>query len=546
MRKSLVIAPPPTPNGDLHVGHISGPYLRADIYTRYLRMRGVEAYYLTGTDDHQSYVAFKGEQLGMSASETAEKFGDEILKSLESARIEVDSYVRPSRSPGHRDLVEEVFAKLLASGNLIAKEEDGLYCETCRQYLYEVYVHGKCPHCGSDSGGNACEVCGRPNDCVSLREAACNRCGGSPVIRRFNRLYFPIGPHEAGLRRYYESAIMSPHMRALCDGMLADGLPDIAVSHFAEWGIPVPLAGFEGQRFYVWYEMAAGELAAARELSERLGLAGGWERFLKSDECEVVKFCGFDNSFFYSVFFPAIFMAYDTEIRLPRVFATNEFYRLDGMKFSTSRNHVVWARDILKNTRADGLRFYLAYSGPEKEQTNFTASEYRATVERELIGGLGLWLRGLGQRVASDFGGAAPAAGEWTSEHHRFYDELKAMGERAEAAYDAETFSTRAAASVIIDMARAARQFEEAQEGKRAAGGRTHYDTDVALHLAAAKAVAIVSAPIMPDFACALWRDLGGDSSIFSGGWGELPSLIPPGTRLGDLSRVYFMEEGIL
>src|SRR6266576_2751930 len=310
MKKLLVSAPPPTANGDLHLGHLSGPFLRADILSRYSKMRGKQTYCLCGADEHQSYVAFRAEQLGLTPVETVDRFSEAIRKTFQAARIDVDVFVRPSRSPRHQKFVQEMFAKLYAEGKLITRKAPSLYCKNCEQYLFEVYVCGECPHCGAGSCGNACEVCGRPNNCVDLENPVCNRCGNTPTTRSSTRLYFPLGSFEQQLRTYYESVVMNPRLRALCDQMLAAGLPDIAMSHPADWGIPVPIPGFAGQCIYVWFEVAAGLLAATQELSEESGLEGGWKGFWQVDDVDVVQFCGFDNGYFYSMLIPALLLAF--------------------------------------------------------------------------------------------------------------------------------------------------------------------------------------------------------------------------------------------
>lgn len=540
MRKTLVLATPPTPNGDLHLGHLSGPYLRGDIYTRYSKMRGVETYYLTGADDHQSYVAYKGEQFGMSAPETADKFGEMMRRTLEAAHIDVDLYARPRQSPHHIALVQDFVRRLYDEGKLIVKEGPSPYCETCDQYLYEVYIHGKCPHCGAGVGGNVCEDCGRPNDCLNIREARCTRCGSAPGERTFRRLYFPLSNYERQLREHFESVQMSPHVRVLCEQMLADGLPDISLSHVSRWGIPVPVEGFEGQTVFVWFEMAAGFLAATQELCDRLGTGDGWRDFWTKDDVEIIQFFGFDNAHFFAVFFPAIFMAYDSQIRIPRTMLTNEFYRLDGLKFSTSRNHAVWGSDILSRVPPDTVRFHLSYSGPETEQTNFTLDEYHETTRRELIGLLQTWLNELGRKMAEEFGQAAPAATDsWTEEQKHLYERLKSFTTDAAAAYETSGFSPQRASRVVGELVRTARRFAKEQEPLRLlASRRPQWQTSVALELAAAKTLAMLSAPLMPAFARDLWRDLGGRDADLK--WEETPSLLSPGTKIGDLTRAYF------
>jgi methionyl-tRNA synthetase len=543
MTKVLVIAPPPTPNGDLHIGHLSGPYLRADIYTRYLKMRGIEAYYLTGVDEHQSYVAFKAEQLGLTAPETADKFSAEMRATLRAAHIEIDHYARPSQSQRHTEFVLSLFERLYSQGKLISKEEPCLYCETCEQYLYEAYVHGNCPHCGAQAGGNACEACGRPNACIDLREAACNRCHNPPATRVFRRLFFPLSQYETQLRSYYKTVEMGSRMRILCEQMLEAGLPDIPVSHPSTWGMTIPSPGFEGQRMYVWFEMAAGELAATQELCERHGLDGDWQQFWKSDDAEVVKFCGFDNSYFYAVLFPAVQLAYDSEIRPPKVFLTNEFYRLDELKFSTSRNHVIWGRDLLADVPADMLRFYLAYSGPETEQTNFNLDEFEKTVRRELYGGIQIWLNALGDKINTEFCGISPALTAKTPAQQQFYQKLQTLTIEAASAYEARTFSPQRVTRILVELIHAAQSFGKEQDCcVQLSGERLERQTGISLELVAARTLQMLSAPIMPDFSAHLGHDLGLSTTLSPRHWENEPSGVPAGVPIDGLHRTYFPE----
>lgn len=541
MKKVLVMPSPPTPNGDLHIGHLAGPYMRSDILTRYLKMRGCEVYFFTGSDEHQSYVAYRAEQLGLDPVEAADMFDKTIAETLEAAKIDIDVYSVPRRLTYHTDMVIDLFEDLYSRGKLVAKEEACLYCETCQQYLFEVYVHGKCPHCGANCAGCACETCARPNNCTDLEDPACSRCGHKPASRRFTRLYFPLRQSEGQLRRYHETAQMSPHMRSVCEQMLAEGLPDIPVTHFTDWGVAVPLPEFAGQCFYVWFEMVAGELAATQDMSEMVGLTGGWEQFWTSDQVDVVKCFGCDNSYFYGVLFPAVAMTYRREINPPNIFLNNEFYRLDGMKFSTSRKHAIWGSEILKSTPVDNLRFYLSYTAPETEQTNFTMSEYESTVQRELVEGVQAWLQELGDRIDAETDGIAPAAAPpHTVDHVEFFSRLKRLHDEIAEAYEPRTFSNRRAARLLIELVSAARQFGETErDGDRPLLNRAEYSTSIALELASAKSLAILSAPIMPGFAASLWRCLGYETPI---DWADAPTCVDAGTRIEGLNKIYFAE----
>jgi len=487
----LVTATPPTPNGEFHVGHIAGPYLSADIFTRYLKMRGVEVRYLSGADDHQSYVQTKGQKIGSTPQDVAEHFGDAMPPTLERARIEMDHFARPRNSAHHVKLVQDVFRQLYDQGAVVLREAPTLFCEGCEIFLSEAHVEGRCPHCGEGSGGNACEVCGRPNDCVDLEDPRCLHCASEPVIRQVSRFFFPLAPYQERLEEFFATVQMNAHMKALCAQMIADGLPDIAVSHPSDWGIPVPVGGFDDQRIYVWFEMAPGYLAATQEVLEAQGEGAGWESVWCGEKQQVVQFFGFDNGYFHAVLFPAIFLAFDREIRLPLAFVVNEFYRYEGSKFSTSRNHAMWARELLDRVPVDVARFCLAYDCPETEQNNFTFGGLQEIARRQLIEGWEPWLRDLATKLRSEFDGVLPGTGSWTDDHQRFYQGLSRLSRDAAEAYEVGTFSPQKAARILCELVRMARRFGKAEEHWRGVAGHAEERrTAVALEVLAAKTLA--------------------------------------------------------
>ncbi|MEA2694470.1 MAG: methionyl-tRNA synthetase [Acidobacteriota bacterium] len=540
--RTLVTAAPPTPNGDLHLGHLSGPYLAGDILTRYLRLRGVEARYAFGTDDNQSYVQFKGQQLGLGAAEAADNFAADIAATLKAAEIELDLFSRPNTSPTHVPLVQAFFKRLHDEGKLVEKVAPSPYCETCELYLFEAHIRGRCPHCRSVTGGNSCEDCGRPNDC-DLIDPVCTHCGGTPVERPFKRLYFPLSRYEKEIREFHLKVGMNPSLRSLCEQILDAGAPDVAVTHIADWGIPVPVAGYEEQTIYVWCEMAPRYLSYAHELNLTLGGEGAdadWSRFWKSPEASVVQCFGFDNGFFYGILVPALLLAFDPGIRLPEAFIMNEFYRLDGLKFSTSRRHAIWGREMVAEVPADVVRFYLAYSCPETEGTNFTREELAATVERELVGAWQPWLSRLGARMARDFGGDVPSTGDWLEDHRRFYGRVEELLAEAASGYEPRTFSPQQAVRAALELVRSARRFGRAEENWHRVPGRgEERRTGISLELLAVKALALIVAPIMPEFAARLWRELGYTTPLADFRWEERPTWVPAGQRVS-LGGTYF------
>lgn len=548
--RTLVTAAPPTPNGDLHLGHLSGPYLAGDVLARYLRLRGVEARYVFGTDDNQSYVQTKGQQLGLAAAAAADQFAADIAATLKAAEIEPDLLSRPNSSPTHVPLVKAFFERLHEEGKLVEKVAPSPYCETCERYLFEAHIRGRCPHCRAVTGGNSCEECGRPNDC-DLIDPVCTHCGSTPVQRPFKRLYFPLSRYEKQLREFHLKVGMNPSLRSLCEQILDAGAPDIAVTHYADWGIPVPVAGYEDQRIYVWCEMAPRYLSYAQELGLSLAKAGGdgkaadtgeagWGRFWKSADATVVQCFGFDNGFFYGILVPALLLAFDPGIKLPDAFVMNEFYRLDGLKFSTSRRHAIWGRDIIAQVPADVVRFYLAYSCPETEGTNFTREEFADTVERELVGTWQPWLSRVGTRTARDFEGTVPSTGDWLEDHRRFYARIEELLAEAANAYEPRTFSPQQAVRAAIELVRSARRFGRAEENwNRVPKRGEERRTGISLELLAVKALALITAPIMPEFARRLWSELGYSTPLADFRWEDRPTWVPAGHQVS-LGGTYF------
>ncbi|MFN7963828.1 MAG: class I tRNA ligase family protein [Thermoanaerobaculia bacterium] len=543
-RRVLLTATPPTPNGDLHVGHLSGPYLGADIHRRYLKMRGVEALYLSGVDDHQTYVELKARQQGLGNTEVAERFGRAMAATLAGMEIEPDLFAQPSRSAHHVSLTQEVFLRLWQSGSIVAREAPTLYCESCQRFLFEAHVRGRCPFCGAGCDGNACEECGRPNDCVEILEPRCRSCGGEPVARPLERLYLPLAPHEATVREVLASASMNPHLASLGERMLEAGLPEIAVSQLGSWGIPVPIERFAEQKIYVWFEMAPGYLAAIQELLEARGSRESWRDLLTDAGTELVQFFGFDNGYYHSVLFPVIFRALDPALRLPSAFVVNEFYRYEGSKFSTSRNHAMWGQQLLARVAPDVARFYLAWDGPERVQSNFRFADLEATVERELIEGWNGWLLELGERLRSELAGVVPSAGAWSEDHQRFYQDLEATVAELAGCYEAAGFSPQRAARGLSELVRRSRRFASAERHWQGIAGRfEERRTAIALELLAAKTLALAAAPILPGFSARLLAELGYEPGQDGPRWESLPAFVPPGQRITGLAEPFFAFE---
>ncbi|MFC9503157.1 class I tRNA ligase family protein [Streptomyces sp. NPDC057002] len=494
-----ITATPPTPNGELHVGHMAGPYLAADVLRRFTLAERERVLMTSGLDDHQSYVAVRGELDGHTGEEVADLNGERITRGWDLAGADFDRLVAPRRDPGYAEFVQAFFQKLYDNGVLVPRTRPLPYCVPCDRWLYEAYVSGGCPHCGSGSNGNACEPCGRPNDCGDLVDPHCVVCGAEAELRPQTRLYLPLAPFADRLARFWRDTPMPPHLRALCERMLGDGMPEIAVSHPSDWGVPVTVPGFEDQRTFVWFEMAPGYLLQCDPDSARPSVGP-------------VQFFGYDNGYFHAVLFPALFMAWDPEMPLARAFVVNEFYRLEGKKFSTSRRHAVWALEALKEGGVDALRFHVLRDRPNGRQTNFSrgdlvrAREHLDTVWND-------WLNRLVQALRAETGGVVPAqrpagADGWELLEARL---TRLCGELREA-YSVEGFDTRRAVGLLDEVVRCGTDFGHVHRHERERpAGRDAYRAALSGELAVASALAAWAAPVVPMGAARLSEALGWD-----------------------------------
>jgi methionyl-tRNA synthetase len=489
-------ATPPTPNGELHIGHLAGPYVAVDVLRRYLCAEGTPVLMTTGIDDHQSYVAVRGTLDQRTAERVADDYGERIITAWRDARVDFDRIIEPRTVPGYVNFIQTFFQKLYDNGAIRPRTRPLPYCTGCDRWLYEAYLTGRCPHCDERCNGNVCERCGRPNDCGDLREPHCVQCGQRARLRDQTRLFFPLAPYTEQLSRFWAQVSMPPHLRALCEQMLHNCLPEVAVSHPAAWGIPVPVLGFEDQRIYVWFEMAPGYLLqydprAARPVSRP------------------VQFFGFDNGYFHAVLFPALFLAWDRELPLPSTFVVNEFYRLAGEKFSTSRRHAVWALQCLAESGSDALRFHVLRDRPQGRETNFEAGDLRRAHEH-LDNEWNGWLRGLFEQVRAETGGPVPAQAPSGPDWRLLCGRLTRLVDELRETYSVTGFDPRRAVDLLDEMVRCGRDFGFVHRHDRdRPAGTTAYHSALVGQLAVAAALAAWAAPVLPEGAAKLSTLLG-------------------------------------
>ncbi len=386
MRKIIITASPATPNGDLHVGHLSGPYLAADIFARFARLRGCEVIFGSYSDSNQSYVKTSAERLKMRPAELCRKYTAEIRETLAAAEIRMDAWVAPDQT--HVALTRDFLRRLYDEGKLITKEKELYYCEELGQFVFEAYLSGHCPECLAETKAGICETCGHPNNFTEILDPFATMAPHGKLSRRPVRLVvLELERYRDEFRAFFSNkwSRWRPHVLRLVNECLERHLPDFPITYPSDWGIAAPFPGCEDQVINPWAELLTGLMrCTGAAASERPGRPEPDELWHRQHGYELVQFFGFDNSFFFTFLHVGLLMAHGDRYILPDVMGVNEFYELENSKFSTSRNHLIWAKDLLAECGSDELRFYLSLTNPQTQKTNFTKDEMRHAVEEKL------------------------------------------------------------------------------------------------------------------------------------------------------------------
>jgi len=535
-RPVFVFSTPPTPNGDLHLGHLSGPYLGADAYVRFQRLNGTNAWHLTGSDDYQSYVVSAAHREGREPAETAAHYSAEIVQTLALMDIVLDQYTVTDTAPGYRPGLQDFFSRVVASGRAAVTERDALFDGESGRYLYEVDVRGGCPGCGGSTGGNICEECGEPNTVVDLTEPRSNASDAQPRRAPLARWSLPLHEFRGEISTHHSLGRVPARLRELGDRVFARPALDIPLSHPADWGVPPAEKDVNEQVIWVWPEMSYGFLHGIESLGTRLDR--GWKAAAPEQDWKIVHFFGYDNSFYHSVLYPVLYRLAHPDWQPDIDYHVNEFYLLDGEKFSTSRRHAIWGKEILNEDTVDAVRYFLSRTRPEVERTNFRRADFQAALNDTLIGTWQRWLNDLGARIAKHYDGKAPDAGTWTPEHSAFLARLGGRLDAVTGSLRPDGFSLNRGAAELDGLVKDTLRFAGREAlTARSAHWLSEARTAIALELAAARLLAHAATPLMPRFAGRLAAALGLPEPTV---WPRTVELISPGSDICLATATFF------
>lgn len=528
-KRTLITTALPYANGPVHIGHLAGVYVPADIYARYLRLRGRDCLLIGGSDEHGVPIALKAKAEGCSPQEVVDRYHEQIKQSFEGLGISFDIYSRTT-SDMHRRTASEFFKTLYEKGEFVEQTSEQYYDEEAKQFLADRYITGTCPHCSNDRAyGDQCEACGTSLNATDLINPRSTISGSAPVLRETKHWYLPLDKHEPFLKEW----ILDGHKEwksnvyGQCKSWLDMGLQPRAVSRDLDWGIPVPVEGAEGKVLYVWFDAPIGYISNTKELCP-----DSWETWWKSEDTRLVHFIGKDNIVFHCIVFPAMLRAEGSFI-LPDNVPANEFLNLEGDKISTSRNWAVWLHEYLEEFpgKQDVLRYVLTANAPETKDNDFTWRDFQARNNNELVAIFGNFVNRALVLTHKYFGGAVPAKGELTDYDSRTIEEFAAVKQALE--HQLDTFHFREALKEAMNLARIGNKYlADTEPWKLAKTDLNRVATILNLSLQITANLAIAFEPFLPFSSAKLLSMLSTDCPF---GWDRLGStdLLPEGHVLG-------------
>ena len=516
--RTTVTSALPYANGPVHIGHLAGVYVPADIYVRYLRLKGEDVLFIGGSDEHGVPITIKAKKEGVTPQDIVDRYHNIIKDSFKEFGISFDIYSRTS-GPVHHEVASDFFKKLYEKGEFIEKESEQYYDEEAKQFLADRYITGECPHCHADGAyGDQCEKCGTslsPLDLINPKSAI---SGSKPVLKSTKHWYLPLDKHEGWLREWIleNHKEWRPNVYGQCKSWLDMGLQPRAVSRDLDWGIPVPVEGAEGKVLYVWFDAPIGYISNTKEL-----LPDTWEKWWKAEDTRLIHFIGKDNIVFHCIVFPAMLKAEGSYI-LPDNVPSNEFLNLEGDKISTSRNWAVWLHEYLVDFKGkqDVLRYVLTANAPETKDNDFTWKDFQARNNSELVAIYGNFVNRTLVLTHKYFEGKVPVRGELTDYDKETLKEFSDIKLEVEKLLD--NFKFRDAQKEAMNLARIGNKYlADTEPWKLAKTDMERVGTILNIALQITANLAIAFEPFLP-FSSAKLRNM---LKLSSWSWSNLGSI---------------------
>ncbi len=540
-KRTLVTSALPYANGEIHLGHLAGAYLPADIYVRYLRMRGQEVLYICGSDEYGVPITLTADKLGIKPKDLVDRNYESIRKSFEGFGMSFDNFSQTSRDI-HAETAQEFFKDLHSQGLFNKRTTEQFFSAQQNRFLADRYIEGTCPRCKAEGArGDECEACGATYDSTDLIDPKSVLDNSALELRPTTHWFLPLGDLQEKLEEFiHNHPEWKPNVLQYCRGWFDDGLNDRAVTRDLNWGVPVPLPDHDGKVFYVWFDAPIGYISATREWAKAQGKDDDWRRWWQDTDTRLVHFIGKDNIFFHALMFPAMLMAHSEDYIVPDNVPANEFLNLEGQKLSTSRGFAVWLPDYLEKFSADPLRYTLARNLPETRDMNFTWEGFLARNNNELGNNFGNLINRVFTFIHKYFDGQVP---QWSEEMMTDLDrdalkEVAADVEKWSAHMD--KFEIKAAMETCFHAGQVGNTYfnDSAPFSSRKTDmERCGHSLGVIIQIL--RQVCLMLAPVVPFGMEKLWSWLGMSSDLWAGGWEEGLQPIEAGRQLGKQEILY-------
>lgn len=538
-KRTTVTSALPYANGPVHIGHLAGVYVPADIYVRYLRLKGRPVLFIGGSDEHGVPVTIRARKEGISVQQVVDRYHTLIKDSFEKFGISFDIYSRTT-SATHHKLASDFFRKLYDEGKFVEKVSEQFYDEQTQHFLTDRNIRGECPRChAADAYGDQCEKCGAtlsPEELINPYNAET----GNPLVRKATKhWYLPLDQYQNWLEHWIldEHKEWRPNVYGQCKSWLDSGLHPRAVTRDLDWGIPVPVEGAEGKVLYVWFDAPIGYISNTKELCDAHPELGSWETWWKDPDTRLVHFIGKDNIVFHCIVFPAMLKAHGDYI-LPDNVPSNEFLNLEGNKISTSKNYAVWLHEYLQEIpgRQDELRYVLTANAPETKDNDFTWADYQARCNNELVAVYGNFVNRALQLTQKYYDGVVPECGELTDFDSATFGEFAGIKMRLEELL--ENFKFRDAQKEAMNLARIGNKYiADSEPWKLIKTDPERVKTIIYISLQLTANLAIAFEPFLP-FSSKRLRNMIGMEQF---NWEQLGSteLLPTGRKLPKPSLLF-------
>ncbi len=527
----LVAVAWPYANGSIHIGQVAGCYLPADIFARYHRMKGSEVLMVSGSDAHGTPVTLTAEQRGVTPEQVYEEYQAEFLDNWERFGITFDLFTT-THTENHQNVAQDIFSRLHERGHIYKSTMEMPYCDADDRFLADRYVEGVCPHCDFDGArGDQCDNCGRTLDPRDLKGIACRICGGTPEFAETEHFFLKlVGFEDTLLEWSRKQEHWKSNVKNFTIAFLEGGLRDRAITRDIDWGVPLPLEGYDGKRIYVWFEAVIGYLSASIEWATNRGEPDRWEDFWKG-ESRSYYFMGKDNIPFHTIIWPALLLGYGG-LNLPYDVPANEYMNLEGFKLSTSRNWAIWLPEYLDRYDPDALRYVIAAGMPETSDSDFSWREYVRRNNDELVATYGNLVHRVLTMVNRNFDGVVPEPDESNEASAALLDEAR---ERfAQATASLEAVRLRLALNTAMGLAQAANRYlEQAAPWRAVREDKAKAGAALWTGLAVIDCLKTLLYPFIPFSSERVHTMLGFEGSVTHAGWSWDPSATVPGRRIG-------------